>query len=540
MKRYLSILAVLLLSDLLFITACTIQTEIPLATISPESSLAISTAINTPSQTPQPQPNLTETLTPPPDNLANYIFPPFGMNGTLAWKMVDGQPVKITLPDFALNAYDRSPQTGYILHPSKFPDHGAGPSNLSVGDLYIYDLETQADEPIFVDETIVEAVWAPNGEDFVYLLATEDTYELRYRMKDGDDRLLAVDVAPVFNISPDSKLVAFTRESGYRLGQPGVYVVSIDGGNERKVSDIDREGMGSIADIPLWSADSRFILLSVSQVYNPLRWFLIAADGSLSQQLTFAPSVPQRYRQQEFNAAFWMPDGSGFIGVQNQGMTDPPYTQEVAVAKMDLTNGQVSSLTPVDWGGIFPITWETPGSRLWEMTEDGTLVLLDLSKTRPFPTSCKQPNLYTFANPYKGYCFAYPQDVTLQAYEYERPLFLGKALDDSLEPLQARLWVETEPLEGGNLQSAIDEFITSQPQGFPEMVHNPILLGGEPAELIENVPGQLLSKVVISVKNDLIYKLWFNPVDPTVPDVQPDVQRLYEAVIGSWGWLEIR
>ena len=81
------------------------------------------------------------------------------------------------------------------------------------------------------------------------------------------------------------------------------------------------------------------------------------------------------------------------------------------------------------------------------------------------------------------------------------------------------MWVEANPLQPGTeLSQAVGEFIASQPQGDPGITRQPFTLGGQPAELLENVPGQLFSRVILAVHNDQLYQLWFNPVDASVPD----------------------
>jgi hypothetical protein len=480
----------------------------------------------------------TATAIPEPTTVpAYYVFPPYGLAGSTAWIIEGGEPTLLTLPDLAYNQYDHSPVTGKILHPSRFPDKGAGPANLSVGDLWIYDIASQTDELIFQDENVVEAMWAPDGQGFVYLKATDSTYELRYRSAEGEDWLLTEGAAPVFSISPDGQQVAFTRETGYQVGEPGLYVVSVSGGEVRKVSSVDRQGAGSIADIPLWSPDSRFILLPVSHVYDSPRWFLIAADGSLETQLSFSPDVPETFTTQEFTPSLWLPDSSGFIGNQMQGMMDPPYAQEVDVAELDLDTGVITKLNPVDYGARFPSAWETPGERLWMVDEDGQLRLLDLDAPTPLPQSCKAPEAYTFVNPFNGYCFSYPQDFVIQAYEYERPLFLGPLVDETSEPPQASFWLETEAADGADLTAAVEGFIAEQPASDPAIERTPTSLAGVPAEILDNVPGQLASRVVIAVKDDMIYRLWFTPADENRPTLQPDLERLFTAVTGSFGWL---
>ena len=115
---------------------------------------------------------------------------------------------------------------------------------------------------------------------------------------------------------------------------------------------------------------------------------------------------------------------------------------------------------------------------------------------------------------------------------------MGPALDDSIEPLQSRLWIETEDVpQDSQLANLVDAFIASQPQGDPAITRQPFTLGGEPAELLDNVPGQLFSRVLLSYHDGRLYKLWFNPVDISVPDVLPDVERLFIAVTSSFAFL---
>ncbi len=219
-------------------------------------------AADKPVPTIQPTESATATIEPEPTIApAYYVFPPYGIAGLTAWIVEGGEATRLTLPELAYNQFDHSPQTGRLLHPSRFPTRGGGPANLSVGDLWIYNIASQTDELIFQEENVVEAMWAPDGQGFVYLKATETSYELRYHTAQGEDWLVVEGAAPVFSVSPDGQWVAFTRETGYQVGEPGLYVVPVSGGEARKISSVDRQGAGSIADIPLWSPDSRFILL---------------------------------------------------------------------------------------------------------------------------------------------------------------------------------------------------------------------------------------------------------------------------------------
>ncbi len=516
--------------------AASVPTE--LATL-PETPVAVQPTA-APSENPTAVPATAVPTTPQEPAVTGqyWIFPPFGSGGTIAWQIENGQINEISLPDFTKNTYDYSWNSGKILHPSSFPGHGAGPANLSVDDLWIYDIQTQQDQVIFPDQNIVEAVFAPNGEDFVYLIATADTYELHWRSASGEDRLLAVDVSPTFSVSPDGMLVAFTRETGYKVGEPGVYIVSVDGGGEMKIGSADRGGAGSISDLPIWSPDGQSILLPIENPSYPARWVLLKTDGSAELPLRFGPEVPAEYLRQGLSFSLWMPDSQRVIGSQVQGMIGPPFGQETAIFDLDLVSGVVTGVESLSYGDSLVLGWEKSGESAWLLSNGQELDRLDLTHPHPLPQSCKVLDENWFINPSKGYCLTYPKDVTLQAFEYERPLFLGPALDQSIEPLQARLWVEANPLQPGTgLSQAVDEFIASQPTGDPGITRKPFGLGGQPAELLENVPGQLFSRVILAVHNDQLYQLWFNPVDPSVPDVQPEVEHLFQTIIHSFAYL---
>jgi hypothetical protein len=488
-----------------------------------------------PSPTPVPP---TPTPSPTPLPARYWVFPPYGSGGSQAWQIDNGQASPIVLPDLGFNQYDHSAEFGKVLHSSRFPEHGAGPANLSVGDLWSYDVVTKQDQQIFTDENIVEATFVPGSQDIVYLLATPTTYELHWRTAGGADRLLATDVSPTFSVSPDGGSVAFTRETGYKVGTPGVYIVSQDGTGERKIGSTDRGGTGSISDMPIWSPDGKYILLPVSSADVPTHWVLLKTDGSAEMKVTLGPNVPPQFKELDLAFTLWLPDSQKVLVSQVRGMAGTPGAEQTGVASLNLDTGEVTEITPLAFGPLTPWQWETPGKVAWAVDENNDLVKLDLDHPRPLPSTCLVSGEQVFVNSSKGYCFAYPQDVTIQAYEYERPLFLGPPLDQSTEPLQSRLWVEANAVPAGtDLNKAVDDFVAGLPTGITPPPRQETTLGGEPAVILEMVPGQLFSRVVLALHDGRLYQLWFNPVDPSVPDVKPDVEKLYQAVTSSFSYI---
>jgi hypothetical protein len=151
------------------------------------------------------------------------------------------------------------------------------------GALWFYDLNTGQNEMLL--GPVTSAAWAPNGEGFVYNLAMRHYDQLRWRNAEGEDKLLVPDVSGAFSISPSREMIAFTRQSSdLSESPPGLYIVSIETGEERLISDIaGRGGFGSFS-APLWSANEESILLRVNQDNrNKLIW--VATDGSFSYVL---------------------------------------------------------------------------------------------------------------------------------------------------------------------------------------------------------------------------------------------------------------
>lgn len=541
----------LFIPSLLLLSACSAPAATPAASEMVETMVTgtlAAAAVAAPSQEsptaipPMPEPTqaLTTAPSPTPQPARYYLFPPYGVGGTRAWQIDGDQATELTLPDLGFTHYDHSSSFGKVLHPSHFPGTGLGPANLSVGDLWSYDVAAQQDQRIIQEENVVEAVFVPNSLDIVYLRATPDTYELRWRSADGSQDIpLAKDVAPTFSVSPDGKSVAFTRETGYKVGTPGVYIVSTTGGDERQIGASDRNGSGSISDLPVWSPDSQYILLPVMSQDIPSRWVLLKASGGLEQPLSFATELSPDLTGVSLAINLWLPNGQQvFLSQVREGLGGTPYAEESGVATLDLSTGKVTQFTPVANGARTPLQWEVPGKVVWALDENGDLTRLDLEHPRPLPRSCKVAQTGLFVNPPKGYCLAFPHGVTLQAYNFDRPLFLGEPLDQSIEPLQARLWIEANDVTATTtLEQALASFMADLPPADPPTSVSPSTLGGEPAFVLENVPGQLFSRVVLSLHNGKLYQLWFNPLDSSVPQVQPDVEALYQTVIDSFAYL---
>lgn len=231
-----------------------------------------------------------------------------GDNGV--WIPAENQPSCFALPMQLDNYYGYAPVTQRVLGSSMLPVLGAGPSQIAVGDLWLIDTTTGQAETLIGDQVVVEAVWAPDGEHFAYVIATDSTYELHWRNLGGEDKLLASDVAFTFSVSPAGDKVAFTRESAYGLpGQPGLYVVDVASGEERLISDADRAGAGSLYDKPVWSPSGQHIFMPTYGTTGGPGLLQVAADGSGSAALQFDPALAEEawYQAEPFDP-IWVSD----------------------------------------------------------------------------------------------------------------------------------------------------------------------------------------------------------------------------------------
>ena len=135
-----------------------------------------------------------------------------------------------------------------------------------------------------------------------------------------------------------------------------------------------------------------------------------------------------------------------------------------------------------------------------------------------------------------GYCFAYPQHFELELSKIGQPVVRGPALDKSPDPIRATLVIEAEvAVRDKGLAQIVDGYL-SQFDGMtvPAITRTSLTLGGEPAEMLEVVPGREGSREVFALRNGELFHLMFMPSVRDFPAAQADVESLFQAVVGSW------
>ncbi len=155
-----------------------------------------------------------------------------------------------------------------------------------------------------------------------------------------------------------------------------------------------------------------------------------------------------------------------------------------------------------------------------------------------------------YLNEEAGYCFQYPSEFTLAAYDSGQPGTLGKVSTLKIErPLYtAGLTVEVQFVGSRELEESVSGFL-NQFADMPaaSIERNPAelvggveyQLGGEPAELLEGVPGPEGSRDVFAIHEGRLYHLSFSPSYRNNPQAGNDVGLLYNIVTASFTFLPV-
>jgi hypothetical protein len=321
-----------------------------------------------PTATAEPTPSSTEIPVGPPDFWSSYTS-----SADSVWVLDPAGPFQRELPFRLGQYYDFAPTQDTLLYATHFADRGAGPGNLAVSDLYTLHLASGVTRALVRDDVVVEALWMPNGEDVVYILATDSTYEMRLRTSAGEDQLLATDVAFTFRPSPTGRYIAFTRESRYETpGVPGLYVTDIETGVETKISEVDKAGTGGIEDQPIWSWDERYVLL-IHFGGTGSAPVLASVDGSISGAVTFAdPLTIEPWYDAMFYSPLWEPDNRHVIAMVGVVASDEPIMGGPSyLVRLELDPSATGVVAGQTVGEALQILgWQQPGRSLWILSAD--------------------------------------------------------------------------------------------------------------------------------------------------------------------------
>lgn len=154
------------------------------------------------------------------------------------------------------------------------------------------------------------------------------------------------------------------------------------------------------------------------------------------------------------------------------------------------------------------------------------------------PLTCQVTDLGVYVNEEWGYCFAYPGTFVLDESRASQGAITlyGPVLKDAANPVRVSLEITTQVAPAGSaLTPLVDAYLTSFRDLPWTITRESLLLGGQPAEKLEPVPGLLSSRIVMVLYDNGLFVLRFHPSDIEI--AKPDLEALSQTVTGSFAFL---
>jgi hypothetical protein len=135
-----------------------------------------------------------------------------------------------------------------------------------------------------------------------------------------------------------------------------------------------------------------------------------------------------------------------------------------------------------------------------------------------------------------GYCLLYPTGYdVLHPHENETVLTVGSLLNVD----QPRVYVEVKEAAGHSVEQIADKLGAEVSAELPvfEIRQSRIILAGEEAIVLDNMPGQDVSRRVVVIHNGRLYRLTFILADRDARDAYTQMEKLYTTVTDSFNFL---
>lgn len=150
------------------------------------------------------------------------------------------------------------------------------------------------------------------------------------------------------------------------------------------------------------------------------------------------------------------------------------------------------------------------------------------------PLACPEPAEGTdlLSNDRFGYCFLYPDTYTL--VETERGDLL--VIDSVMNHVDPRVDVTVVDAAGRSATDAAETTLAELPAGVV-IEQSAVTLDEVTAVVVDNVPGQEISRLVFVVNDDRLYQLTFTHSNPDLGEAYTQMQNLYTVVTNSFHFL---
>ena len=169
----------------------------------------------------------------------------------------------------------------------------------------------------------------------------------------------------------------------------------------------------------------------------------------------------------------------------------------------------------------------------YRATADGSLISYSGPVGIYGPEACMIRGASLIYSPEDAYCLAYP--VRFHRNEERGPIAIyGPTYGPGPEPLSAGLTVEISILaDKQTLENAVEAFLAQLGEVPMPETRQEMTVAGEPAIMLEVVPGRLGSRDLFLVHHNRLFHLSFWPSPMVVVETAVDVEDLYQTVINS-------
>ena len=132
-----------------------------------------------------------------------------------------------------------------------------------------------------------------------------------------------------------------------------------------------------------------------------------------------------------------------------------------------------------------------------------------------------------------AYCLLYPTGYTVERPNPEEIVLVVGSLLNVSEP---RLYIQVSEAGGRTLQQAADAVVADH-VGF-EIERSSATIGGQDAVVLDGVPGQDISQLVLIVYAGRLYQLTFVPASQDAGEAYARMQEFYATATGSIVFLQ--
>ena len=183
----------------------------------------------------------------------------------------------------------------------------------------------------------------------------------------------------------------------------------------------------------------------------------------------------------------------------------------MAVALITACGGSGGRAEPT----VQPAATEQPATAEAEPTAAGT----ETAMTETADVACPEAtaDTYLLRNPQHGYCLLYPAGHKVERPNADEVAIVVGSLLNVTEP---RVGITVTPAAGRTAAAYADEIVAGF-EGFT-IARSETTVAGEPAVVLDDVPGQDINRQVIFTHDDRLFHLFFSPIDPANPEAMDE------------------